>query len=95
MLSVQFKSENGSVNHDMDRLKHSPFLQSLALLAVIFRLDRAVNSGGGDNNEAEASLSWIVTYVDSIRAMGALSRELFSSYNGRNGHKILQRLMAR
>ena len=87
MLAAQYAYESVSVNSpggrgggcEGSRLKHSPFLQSLSLLALSLRLDRAcVRDGSSSSDEEEkeefddGGLAWLVGYVDSVRAMGAV-----------------------
>ena len=89
ILGEQHDKESSEANNEM-RLKYSPLMQSLALLAFEARLDAVTESL--DETAAIPKWSWLSEYCDALRSLRALTIASPNPKDRRKQQHILDRI---
>lgn len=92
VLGEQYQKESSEANNDM-RLKYSPLMQSLALLASEARLDAVAESL--DVTAAVPKWSWLSEYCDALRSLRALTTASPNPKDRRKQQHVLDRIMGK
>ena len=69
ILQAQHVNESKAISSET-QLKYSPVMQSLLLIAYVFRLDVVAET---ENNEDKNEWKWLLNYVQSVQALKALA----------------------
>ena len=86
ILLAQRAREAAAVQGAETHVKYSPFLQSLALLALVLNGDRALGGGGGGGGggdddepcaEEEEEWRWLLDYTQAVKALSGLANRYF------------------
>ena len=92
ILGEQYEKESAEANSEM-RLKYSPLMQSLALLASEARLDAVSESL--HETAAVPKWSWLSEYCDAFRSLRALTNASPNPKERRKQQHILDRIMSK
>ena len=92
ILGEQYDKESSEANNEL-RLKYSPLMQSLALLASEARLDAVAESL--DETAAIPKWSWLSEYCDALRSLRALTTASQNPKDRRKQQHVLDRIMGK
>ena len=94
VLGAQHRAESEEANRE-ERLKFSPLMQSLALLASEAGLDAVASSLDEDRLDAAPEWSWLSEYCDAVRSLRALTAASPRPKERRKEEHVLDRVMAK